>query len=192
MIKTFSAAAFAVLALLLAPAAIADKYTIDTKGAHASIQFKISHLGYSWIYGRFNKFSGEFEYDEKQPSGASVSVEIDTASIDSNHAERDKHLRSDDFLDVSKYPKASFVSTGYEPTGDNEGLLKGDFTLKGVTKPIVIETMYIGGGKDPWGGYRQGFEGTTTIALKDFGITYDLGPASANAEIILVVEGIRQ
>ncbi|MCB1859186.1 MAG: YceI family protein [Gammaproteobacteria bacterium] len=192
MFKQTLITAVTVLALTAGTAAYADKYVIDTKGAHASIQFKISHLGYSWIYGRFNRFSGEFEYNEEQPAASKVAVEIDTASIDSNHAERDKHLRSDDFLDVSKYPKATFVSTGYEDQGDGKALLKGDFTLHGVTRPIVIEVRHIGAGDDPWGGFRRGFEGTTQVALKDYDIGFNLGPTSTSAEIILTVEGVRQ
>ena len=78
----------------------AADYLIDTKGSHAFIQFKIAHLGYSWLLGRFNTFSGEFSYDENNPSTARIKVDIDTASIDSNHAERDKHLRGEDFLEV--------------------------------------------------------------------------------------------
>jgi polyisoprenoid-binding protein YceI len=191
MKKTLVSTATA-LALLAASPAMAEDYVIDTKGAHASIQFKIAHLGYSWLYGRFNTFSGEFSYDEKQPSAARVSVEIDTASVDSNHAERDKHLRSKDFLDVSKYPTATFVSTGFESDVDGNGTLTGNLTLHGVTKPVSISVSQVGTGKDPWGGYRRGFEGSTTLTLKDYGIDFNLGPASTEVELILNVEGIRK
>ncbi|QQD18032.1 YceI family protein [Spongiibacter nanhainus] len=174
---------------LAAPLHAAD-YTIDTKGAHAFIQFRIKHLGYSWLYGRFNDFEGDFSYDPDKPEASSVKVKIDVASIDSNHAERDKHLRGDDFLDVEKYPTATFVSTSFTPTGEDTAELKGELTLRGVTKPITIAVTEIGAGKDPWGGYRQGFTGKTEFALKDFGIDYDLGPASRTVELILDVEGI--
>lgn len=170
----------------------AEDYVIDTKGDHAFIQFRIQHLGYSWLYGRFNEFSGQFSYDEKQPEKASVSVTIDTASIDTNHAERDKHLRSKDFFDVKKYPEASFVSTAYKPMGKGKGKLSGNLTLHGVTKAITIDVEQVGAGPDPWGGYRRGFIGTTTLTLKDFGIDYDLGPSSTTAEVILSIEGVRQ
>jgi len=179
-------------ALLLPVQALADKYIIDTKGSHAFIQFRIQHLGFSWLTGRFNTFTGSFEYDEKDPSKASVQVEIDTASVDSNHAERDKHLRGDDFLDVEKYPKATFVSTSFSENDDGTAVLKGDLTLHGVTKPVTIDVEHIGHGEDPWGGYRRGFEGRTRIALADYGITYDLGPKAKELELILSVEGIRQ
>lgn len=178
--------------LLAAPHARADHYVIDTKKAHAFIQFKISHLGYSWLLGRFNTFEGSFSYDEADPSAASVKVSIDPASVDTNHAERDKHLRGKDFLDVKKYPEAGFMSTSFEPKGDGKALLKGDFTLHGVTRPIEIEVREIGAGNDPWGGYRRGFEGRTSFALKDYGIDYNLGPASRDVELFLSIEGIRQ
>ena len=173
-------------------ALMADDYVIDTKGAHASIKFRVQHLGYSWLYGRFNEFDGKFSYDEKQPENSSIEVTIKTGSVDSNHAERDKHLRSDDFLNVAKYPEAKFVSTGYTQGKDGAGVLKGNLTLNGVTKPLEIDVEFIGAGKDPWGGYRVGFEGTTRFAMADFGIVKDLGPKSKDVEMILSVEGIRQ
>ena len=179
-------------ALLLPGLAAADKYVIDTEGAHAFVQFRIKHLGYSWLYGRFNQFSGQFTYGEDDTAASQVQVSIKTASLDSNHAERDKHLRGSDFLDVDKYPEARFVSTSYKETGLNKAVLEGELTLHGVTKPVTIDVRRIGSGPDPWGGYRMGFEGTTTIALKDFGIDYNLGPASTHAELTLSVEGIRQ
>ena len=172
--------------------AMAEKFVIDTKGSHAFIQFRIQHLGYSWLSGRFNKFSGSFNYDEKNPSAATVSVDIDPASIDSNHSERDKHLRSGDFLDVAKFPKAGFKSTSFKDLGNGKAVLKGDFTLRGVTKPISINVEHIGHGQDPWGGYRRGFEGTTSISLADYGINYNLGPKSKEVQLILSIEGIRQ
>ena len=96
-----------------------------------------------------------------------VSVEIETASIDTGHAERDKHLRSPGFLNVKKFPKASFVGTGYEG-GPEGGTMKGNLTLMGVTKPIAIAVKKVGEGDDPWGGYRAGFEGTVTIDRRGF------------------------
>ncbi|WP_299595359.1 YceI family protein [uncultured Microbulbifer sp.] len=179
-------------ATLIGASAQAAEYQFDTKGAHAFVQFRIKHLGYSWLYGRFDKFDGSFVYDEAKPEDASVQVTVDTTSLNSNHAERDKHLRGKDFLNVDKFPTATFKSTAFEPKGDGKALLKGDLTLHGVTKPITIDVEEIGGGKDPWGGYRQGFTGTTEFKLKDFGIDYDLGPASQTVEMILDVEGIRQ
>ena len=177
--------------LLTAPLQAAD-YVIDTKGAHASINFRISHLGYSWLIGRFNTFSGSFSYDEANPAASKVMIEIDTRSIDSNHAERDKHLRGKDFLEVKKYPKASFISSSFEELGSDKALLKGQLTLLGITKPVTIDVQHTGHGRDPWGGYRRGFSGTTKIRLKDFGIIFELGAASQEVDLELIVEGIRQ
>lgn len=186
------------LALLLAsvlalsgPAMAAD-YEIDTKGAHASINFRIPHLGFSWLTGRFDTFTGSFSYDPENPAAAKISVDIDTASVNSNHAERDKHLRSADFLDVAKFPKATFVSKKITLDGEGKAKIVGDFTLRGVTKEIVIDATVVGGGEDPWGGYRQGFAGTTKFALADYGIMKELGPASKEVELDLHVEGIRK
>jgi len=182
----------AITAALSIGTANAADYVIDTKGAHASINFKIQHLGYSWLTGRFNDFGGKFSYDESNPEASNITVTIDTDSIDSNHAERDKHLKGDDFLSVDDYPEATFVSTKVVNKGNGMMDIMGNFTLHGVTKPITIEAKKIGEGSDPWGGYRAGFMGTTTIALKDFGIDYDLGPASQQVELSLHVEGVKQ
>jgi polyisoprenoid-binding protein YceI len=179
-------------ALVTSNTVMAEDYAIDKKGMHASIQFKISHLGYSWLLGRFNDFDGSFSYDEKKPNASKVAVTINTKSVDSNHAERDKHLRGSDFLDTTKFPQAKFVSTNYKESADGKAKLTGKFTLHGVTKDIVIDVTKIGAGKDPWGGYRRGFEGKTRIALKDYGITKNLGPASAELDLILNIEGIKQ
>ena len=103
---------------LITSVANAATYDIDNEGAHASINFKIQHLGYSWLTGRFNDFDGSFEYDAAKPADSSINVTIDTTSIDSNHAERDKHLKGSDFLDVKKYPTATFKSTGFKSTGE--------------------------------------------------------------------------
>lgn len=191
LLKTVAAIAFGSL-LTLSGAASAADYVIDKEGQHAFINFKISHLGYSWLYGGFNDFDGRFSWDPANPESSSVEVSINTASIDSNHAERDKHLRGTDFLNTGKHPKATFKSTGVAPSGDDGLAITGDLTLNGVTKPVVLDAKLTGEGQDPWGGYRVGFEGTTTLRLKDFDIKMDLGPASQTVELILSVEGIRQ
>ncbi|MCE9678030.1 YceI family protein [Shewanella sp. AS1] len=178
--------------LLFASSVNAADYVIDKQGAHASIQFKVSHLGYSFVVGRFNDFSGDFSFDKNAPTTSKVQVTINTASVDSNHQARDEHLRSGDFLNVEKFPKASFTSTSVEDKGDGKLVLHGDFTFNGVTKPLAIDAKFIGEGQDPWGGYRAGFVGNTEFALKDFGIDYDLGPSAANVHLDLVVEGVRQ
>jgi len=144
-------------------------YAFDTQGAHQFITFKISHLGYSWLYGRFNDFDGEFIYDSDNPENSSVTVTIETASVDSNHAERDKHLRSEDFLSVNEFPQATFKSKKVMVNNEGEADIVGDLTLRGVTREITLDAELLGHGKDPWG-----------------------GKASETVEIEISVEGIRQ
>ncbi len=162
--------------VLSSGAALAADYVIDHKEQHAFVNFKISHLGFSWLYGTFKDFEGTFSYDEAQPEDSKVNVNLRTASLDSNHAERDKHLRSADFLNTSKHPQATFVSTKVVSTGEGTADISGDLTLNGVTKEIVIYAYFIGQGDDPWGGYRAGF----------------LGPTAKTVELTLAVEGVRQ
>jgi polyisoprenoid-binding protein YceI len=167
----------------------AADYQIDP--SHAFIQFRISHLGYSTVVGRFNQFQGDFSWDKSAPTGAKVALKIDPSSIDTNWAERDKHLKSAEFLDVAQFPEASFVSTGY--SGDaSGGTLTGNLTLHGVTRPVTLKVTAIGEGSDPWGGYRAGFSGTTEITRSDFGISYDLGPSAERMNFDLYLEGIRK
>ncbi|MHA6492072.1 YceI family protein [Pseudomonas borbori] len=179
-------------ALLGAGQASAADYAIDKQGQHAFVNFKISHLGYSWLYGTFKDFDGSFSFDAAKPQDSKVNVTLNTSSVDTNHAERDKHIRSDDFLNVIEHPTATFASTSVKSTGEGTADITGDLTLNGVTKPVVIAAKFIGEGKDPWGGYRAGFEGSTTLKLKDFDISKDLGPASESVELIISVEGVRQ
>lgn len=179
-------------ATVVAGSAQAAEFVIDSKGQHAAINFRIKHLGFSWLTGRFDKFSGTFNFDDKNPAASSVKVEIDTASVNSNHGERDKHLRSADFLDADKFPTATFESTSVKPAGDGKADITGKLTLHGVTKDIVINATRVGGGNDPWGGYREGFTGTTKISLADFAIKKDLGPASKDVELTLDVEGVKK
>jgi len=172
-------------------AAVAADYTIDKQGQHAFVNFRIQHLGYSWLYGTFNDFDGSFTFDEKNPAADKVNVTINTNSVDTNHAERDKHLRSAEFLNVSKFPQATFASTEVKKAGD--GLdITGNLTLNGVTKPVTLGGKLIGQGDDPWGGKRAGFEAEGKIRLKDFNITTDLGPASQEVDLIISVEGVQK
>ncbi|MFC3283774.1 YceI family protein [Litchfieldella rifensis] len=193
MLKKTLLAALTTAVLVPITQAQAADYVIDTEGQHAFIQFKINHLGYSYILGTFRDFSGEFSYDPDDPEASSVNVDIDVTSLDSNHAERDKHILSDDFLDAGRYPEATFRSTGFTSTGEGEGQLEGDLTLHGQTRSITIDVNHVGGGDDPWGNYREGFEGTTTLSLADFDIDMsDFPPVMREVEMDLTFEGIRQ
>ncbi|WP_026111799.1 YceI family protein [Winslowiella toletana] len=186
-----SIAGLAAALILSTGTAVAADYKIDKQGQHAFVQFRIQHLGYSWLYGTFKDFDGAFTFDEANPAADKVNVTINTNSVDTNHAERDKHLRSAEFLNVAKFPQATFVSTGVKKEGD-ELDITGNLTLNGVTKPVTLEAKLMGQGKDPWGGVRAGFEAEGKIALKDFNITTDLGPASQEVQLMISVEGIRQ
>lgn len=174
------------LIIIAAPAA-AQEYVIDTRGGHASINFKFKHLGYSWLTGHFKQFDGRFFYDPANVGATNISVNIDPASIDSNHAERDKHIKSDDYLDVAKYPKAGFVSTRVESTGKNTAKVHGKLTLHGVTKEITFDAALTGKGPDPWGGNRAGFEASYVINTEDFGMAF---PPTNQIEMDLFIEGV--
>ncbi len=173
------------------PAYAAD-YVIDTAKAHAFIDFRIQHLGFSWMTGRFNDFSGEFSYDADKPEDSSINVSIDVASVDTNFAERDKHLRGK-FLQTDSFPEASFKSTSFKKMADGSLVVIGDFTLHGVTKTLEFPIEKVGEGKDPWGGYRAGFVGETSFTISDYGIDVSmLGPSSQVVYLTLSVEGIRK
>ncbi|MFT4631337.1 MAG: polyisoprenoid-binding protein YceI [Candidatus Azotimanducaceae bacterium] len=179
----------AALGLSVSAQAGAADYLIDTKGGHAAINFKYKHLGISWLTGSFNTFGGMFNYDPENIAATRITVDVNPLSLDSNHAERDKHIKSDDFLDVSKYAKAKFVSTSVTPNGDGKALVTGDLTLHGETNEIIIDASIVGAGDDPWGGYRVGFEGTTIIDTTAFGFQM---PPENKVYMDLVIEGVRQ
>ncbi|MBX8575050.1 YceI family protein [Pseudomonas cichorii] len=191
MLKKSLAALALGTALLSAGQAMAADYVIDKEGQHAFIDFKISHLGYSFIHGTFKDWDGTFSFDAAKPEASKIAVELKTASLFTNHAERDKHISSKDFLDVAKYPEAKFVSTSVKSTGEKTADVTGDLTLHGVTKPIVIKATFNGEGKDPWGGYRAGFNGTSTLNLNDFGIKGP-GPTSQTLDLDITLEGIQK
>ncbi len=190
MKKTLFAMTFLGLSALL-PAQAAE-YVIDTEKAHAFIDFRIQHLGFSWMSGRFNDFSGTFNYDAEQPEASDIDVVIDVASVDTNFAERDKHLR-EKFLHTDEYPQARFKSKSFEVLDDGSLVMVGDFTLHGVTNELVIPVEKVGEGDDPWGGYRAGFVGETKFTLADYGIDVSkLGPSAQEVYLTLSIEGIRQ
>ncbi|MFC2991589.1 MULTISPECIES: YceI family protein [Halomonas] len=191
--KTALATALAATALVGISQVQADDYKVDIEGQHAFIQFKINHLGYSYILGNFEEFSGQFHYDPENLEASSLMMEVDVTSLNSNHAERDRHILSDDYLSAGDYPTATFVSTGFEPTGDAEGVLTGDLTLKGETQSIEMPVTMVGEGEDPWGSYRAGFEGSTMLTLSDFNIDMSgLPEVMHELELYVTFEGVRQ
>lgn len=183
---------FVALSFMVAGAVSAADYKVDIEGQHAFVQFKVSHLGFSWLHGSFKDFDGRFSYDAAKPEESKVNIVIKTNSVDTNHADRDKHLRSPDFLNVRKHPEARFVSTAVQVTGEGTMDVTGDLTFNGVTKQTVIHVTKTGEGQDPWGGYRAGFEGRMSIQLKDFNVKMDLGPATQTVHFDLSLEGVRQ
>ena len=191
--KTAFASAIAAVALVPLSQAQAADYQIDTEGQHAFVQFKISHLGFSYILGSFEEFEGQFAYDPEDIDASSAEIEVQVDSLTSNHAERDRHILSDDFLNASEFPTATFTSTGFESTDDNEGVLSGDLTLHGETQEIEMPVTLLGEGEDPWGNYRAGFEGSTMLTLSDYGIDMSDFPESMHElELYVTFEGIRQ
>ncbi len=167
----FIKVSIALIVLIFSPKlSFADTYIIDT--SHTHIGFSIKHLVISNVRGRFNQFSGTIEID-KADNIKQVSVEIKSASIDTQHEKRDKHLRGPDFLNVEKYPLITF---NYKRTlsrkGDNYKVA-GDLSLHGVSKEVVLDMTLSGKIKDPWGNHRAGLSGTAQINRKDFDIVWN-------------------
>lgn len=171
-------------AVLASTGVMAADYQIDP--AHSAVTFKVGHLGVSTTAGRFNEFEGKFSIADDGKSG-STELSVKTESVDTNHEARDKHLRSPDFLDVKQFPAMTFKSTSFDGKE-----LKGDLTIHGVTKPVSFDVVKVGEGKDPWGGYRAGFNAATTIKRSEFGISYFIPGVTDETELEIFVEGIRQ
>ncbi len=176
-------------AALVSGAAMAADYDIDP--AHSAVLFKINHMGFSETVGRFDTFSGNYSYDESNPAASNVNVTINADSLNTNHDARDKHVKSPDFLDTKQYPEITFTSNGYKGSA-TEGILSGELTLHGVTKKIDLNLVKVGEGKDPWGGYRSGFNGTITLKREDFGVDMMLGGIGNDVKIELFIEGTRK
>jgi polyisoprenoid-binding protein YceI len=187
LIKTTAMA----LAILSSSAAMAktEHYKIDP--THSFVQFKASHIGKSWLMGRFNEMEGELTFDDKNMANSSVKVTVNTTSLDSNHAKRDKHLMSDDYIDAGKFSTATFTSKSVKQVGDNV-MINGDFTFHGMTKTLTITAQLVGAGEDPWGGYRRGYEGKATIDITDFGMRGTSGKPGSQVELNLFIEAIRK
>ncbi|WP_440996342.1 YceI family protein [Arhodomonas sp. SL1] len=179
-----------------AGSALAEPQDYEIDPAHSFITFKVSHIGFAWMPGVFHDFSGTITYDAEDRSASSTEFTVDTASLDTFHAERDKHLRERDGLfETADFPEASFVSTAYEPTGDDSATLRGDLTIKGNTQEVAFEVEEMAAREDPWGGFRRAFSAETTVDIADFGLTYfeDNGiPMPKTATIRIAVEAVRQ
>ena len=156
---------------MISGSAMAADWTLDP--THSSISFGIDHLVISEVDGSFNNFSGTVtNFDGKKVKDTVVSVTINVESIDTNEADRDKHLRGADFFDVEKYPTATFTSTKIKKTGDNTYDMTGDFTLHGVTNEITIPMTLKGTVNDPWGNTRAGFTGAVSLDRTQWGLTF--------------------
>ena len=150
---------------------LTGSYTLDP--AHTRIGFVARHAMVTKVRGAFNEFEGTATLDGANPANSSAQVTISTASIDTRNAQRDGHLRSNDFLAMDEYPQITFASTGARQVDDSTFELTGDLTIKGVTNPITIPLSFEGAAKDPFGNLRVGFEGAVTINRKDYGITWN-------------------
>lgn len=140
---------------------------------HTVVEFAVKHMMISTVKGRFGSISGTIELDDEDITRSSVSVDIDAASVDTRAEQRDAHLRSADFFDVENHPKITFRSTRVERAGDDRLRVIGDLTIRGVTKEVVLDTVDLGRGKDPWGGERAAFEATTSVNREEFGLTWN-------------------
>lgn len=182
---------YAILIGSLANMSYAGTYKIDE--SHTQVGFKIKHLVISTVSGRFNKFSGEFKFDSKTGKLEGLKTSIDASSIDTNEPDRDKHLKSKDFFDVQKFKTLEFVAkdVSYESSKPSE--IKGDLTIHGITKPIVLKVEFKGEATDPWGNQRAAFEARTKVNRKDFGLNWnkslDKGGVMIADDVDIQIEG---
>ncbi len=163
---------------------------------HTYITFFVHHVGYADLAGMFLESEGSFTYDEEAKELKNASITVNTDSVFTNHDERDKHLRSADFLNTGEFPEMTFVATKAEKLSDTEGKITGDLTLLGVTKPITLDVTFNKAGNYPFGDghYALGFDATGSFKRSDFGMTYAIDGGIVGDEIKLVIgaEGIRQ
>lgn len=141
---------------------------------HSRIGFAAKHAMVTTVRGQFGGVSGTLNLDGAEPTASSATVTIETDTFTTGVADRDGHVKSGDLLDVATYPTITFVSTGATAgRGDDEYVLSGDLTIRGVTKPVNINITFEGSSKDPFGNTRAGFSGTTTVNRKDFGLSFN-------------------
>ena len=162
-------------------------YTLDA--GHTNVIFNLSHMGYSHYYGRFNKSTGTLAYDSKAPEQSKLDVTIETASIDTNNAKLEEELKSPGWLDAVKYPTIKFTSTTIEKTSDKKGKLTGNLTLHGVTRPVVLDVTFNGGGVNPISNDDAlGFSATTMINRADYDIIQYLPMVGDTVSITIETE----
>ena len=167
----------------------ADTYTVDP--SHSAALFSVSHLGISNTHGRFNGISGTLTWDASNPSASAITITIKTESVDSADAKRDQHLRSADFFNSKQFPDMSFAAKTFTKVDDTTYTVAGDMTLCGVTKPATVTVKKIGEGKDPWGGFRIGFESSFVLKRSDFGIKGVPGVGD-DVNVTFALEGIKK
>jgi len=160
-------------------------YTIDP--AHSRLGFSARHAMVTTVRGAFTDFSGSAHIDGANPAASTVSLSIVTSSVDTGAKDRDGHLVSGDFFDAEQFPALTFVSTSVERDGEDWSIT-GDLTIKDVTKPVTIVFESAGTATDPFGNQRAGFEGSTTINRKDWGLTWN---AALETGGVLVSEKIK-
>jgi polyisoprenoid-binding protein YceI len=146
-------------------------YTIDP--SHSRVGFVARHAMVTKVRGSFNDFAGTFTIDAANPSASTAELTIEAASIDTRNADRDAHLKSNDFFAMDEHPQLTFRSTAVEQVSETDYRVTGDLTLRGVTKPVTIDLEYTGSAVDPWGNTRVGFEGSTQVNRKDWGLNWN-------------------
>lgn len=167
-----TALALAAAIALGGPAATAAPYVLDK--SHAHVAFSVDHLGFSTVHGQFRSFDAEIDFDPGRVEATRVSFTIDAASVDTFWEARDKHLLTKDFFDAEAHPKITFVSTAVRPTGPESAEVTGDLTIRGVTKPIVLQAKLNKFGPSPFNPSQQiaGFTVTGTIDRSEYGMNY--------------------
>jgi polyisoprenoid-binding protein YceI len=148
--------------------------TWQIDGSHSAVEFSVKHMMVSRTKGRFTKFEGQIELDEHDLANSSVAVVIDAASLDTHDEKRDEHLRSAEFFDVANYPNITFTSTKVVPKSGDRFEVVGDLTIKGVTQQVAVNVEANGIGTSPWGQQVAGYEASTAINRKDFGLTWNV------------------
>lgn len=159
---------------------------------HSEIGFKVKHMMFTNVSGKFNDFQAVIENDNDQFETSDISFSANVSSIDTNNTDRDNHLRSADFFDVESFPMISFKSTGIKKINEGQFEVSGDLTLKEVAKNVTLDAEYSGLMEDPWGNTRVGVTLSGKINRKDFGLTWntslETGGVLVGDEIKIIVE----